>query len=131
MNEHIIIFSGLFGLLTPDTLIPDYKLKMNVLSLKNLWSPIISNALKDEDVIYDLLPQVHRKAYTKTKNTIQVDFLVKHKGKTSAAGHFGKAVKGQFIHFLAQNQVKTTKDFYNFEYDGFKWDGKHFIKSTD
>ena len=32
--EYIIIFSGLFGLLTPDTLIPDYKLKMNVLSLK-------------------------------------------------------------------------------------------------
>ena len=34
MNEHIMIFSGLFGLLSPDTLIPDYKLKMNVLSLK-------------------------------------------------------------------------------------------------
>ena len=59
MKQHIIIFSGLFGLLTPDTLIPDYKLKMNVLSLKNLWKPIISESLEGEDIIFDLLPQVH------------------------------------------------------------------------
>ena len=131
MNKHIIIFSGLFGLLTPDTLIPDYKLKMNVLSLKSLWGPIISDYLKDEDIIFDLLPQVHRKAYTPNKNTIQVDFLVQSKGKTSAAGHFGKAVKGQFIRFLAINQITKTKDFKSFEYDGFKWNGKQFIKNID
>ena len=131
MKKHIIIFSGLFGLLTPDTLIPDYKLKMNVLSLKSLWGPIISNYLKDEDVIFDLLPQVHRKAYTPNKNTIQIDFLVHSKGKTSAAGHFGKAVKGQFIRFLASNQITQTKDFKSFEYDGFKWNGKQFIKNID
>ena len=104
---------------------------MNVLSLKSLWGPIISNYLKDEDIIFDLLPQVHRKAYTPNKNTIQIDFLVHSKGKTSAAGHFGKAVKGQFIRFLAMNQVTTTKEFKNFEYDGFKWNGKQFIKNTD
>jgi len=131
MNKHVIIFSGLFGLLSPDTFIPDYKLKMNVLSLKSLWGPIISDYLKDEDLIFDLLPQVHRKAYTPNKNTIQIDFLVQSKGKTSAAGHFGKAVKGQFIRFLASNQVDDIKDFKKFEYDGFKWNGKQFIKNTD
>ena len=131
MKKHIIIFSGLFGLVTPDTLIPDYKLKMNVLSLKSLWGPIISDYLKNEDIIFDLLPQVHRKAYTPSKNTIQIDFLVQNKGKTSAAGHFGKAVKGQFIRFLATNQITKTKDFKKFEYDGFKWDGKQFVKNTD
>ena len=130
IQNHILIFSGLFGLLEPETLIPDYKLKMNVLSLKSLWQPIISDHLKNEDLIFDLLPQVHRKAYTPTKNTIQIDFLVKRKGKTSAAGHFGKAVKGQFIRFLAQNQVTKTKDFTKFEFDGFKWDGTHFVKNT-
>ena len=130
MNNHVIIFSGLFGLLTPDTLIPDYKLKMNVLSLKRLWSPIISKSLSNEELVFDLLPQVHRKAYTPNKNTIQIDFLVKNKGKTSAAGHFGKSVKGEFIRFLAQNQIQSIKQFKDFEYDGFKWDGKHFVKNT-
>ena len=131
MKKHIMIFSGLFGLLTPDTLIPDYKLKMNVLSLKSLWGPIITEHLKNEDIIFDLLPQVHRKAYTPNKNTIQIDFLVRSKGRTSAAGHFGKAVKGQFIRFLAINQITKIADFKKFEYDGFKWDGKQFIKNTD
>ena len=130
MEDHIMIFSGLFGMTTPLTLIPDYKLKMNVLSLKNLWSPLISQYIKNEDVVFDLLPQVHRKAYSPPKNTIEIDFLVKNKGKTSAAGHFGKAVKGQFIKFLATHQIKSIDKFSKFEYDGFKWNGKYFIKNT-
>ena len=112
-------------------MIPDYKLKMNVLSLKSLWGPIISDYLKDEDIIFDLLPQVHRKAYKPNKNRVQIDFLVRTKGKTSAAGHFGKAVKGQFIRFLASNQITNMDDFKDFEYDGFKWNGKQFVKNTD
>ena len=48
MEKYILIFSGLFGLLTPKTSIPDYKLKMNVLSLQHHWNPILTEALKDE-----------------------------------------------------------------------------------
>ena len=42
LNKNLRILSGFFGILKPDSLIPNYKLKMNVLSLKNLWGPIIS-----------------------------------------------------------------------------------------
>ena len=70
MENHVRIFSGLFGMLTPNTLIPNYKLKMNVLSLQYHWSPIITKELESEDVIFDLLPQVHRKAYKPSKNVI-------------------------------------------------------------
>ena len=75
MENHIRIFSGLFGLLTPNTLIPNYKLKMNVLSLQYHWSPVITKELENEDVVFDLLPQVHRKAYKPSKNVIKVDLL--------------------------------------------------------
>ena len=68
---------------TPLTLIPDYKLKMNVLSLQYHWTPILTEALKSEDLIFDLLPQVYRKAYSPNKNTIQVEFKVEGKGNTS------------------------------------------------
>ena len=54
MEEYVLIFSGLFGMTTPLTLIPDYKLKMNVLSLQYHWSPILTEALKDEDLIFDM-----------------------------------------------------------------------------
>ena len=128
MEKHVRIFSGLFGLLTPNTLIPNYKLKMNVLSLQYHWTPVLTKELEKEDVVFDLLPQVHRKAYKPAKNVIKVDFSVIKKGKKTAAGHFGKAVKGKFIRYLAQNNVLTLDDFKGFEYDGFHWDKDHFIK---
>jgi len=129
MDEYVIIFSGLFGMLTPMTPIPDYKLKMNVLSLQHHWNPILSEALQDEKPIIDLLPQVHRKAYKPNKkNVTPVDFLIINKGKKTAAGHFGKAVKGEFIRHMAENNVTSVDEFSSFEYDGFKWDGTSFIK---
>ena len=131
MEKNVFIFSGLFGMTTPSTLIPDYKLKMNVLSLQYHWTPILTEALKSEDLIFDLLPQVYRKAYSPTKNTIQIEFKVEGKGSTRSAGHFGKAVKGKFIRFLSMNQIEDIKDFKDFEYDGFKWNGECFIKTVD
>ena len=131
MQEHILIFSGLFGMLQPLTPIPNYKLKMNVLSLQHHWRPVLTESLNNEEFIIDLLPQVHRKAYEPNKNTLRVDFLVISKGKKVAAGHFGKAVKGQFINYLAENNIKSVNQFNGFKYDGFEWDGNQFIKEKD
>ena len=131
LQDHVYIFSGLFGMVSPKTLIPDYKLKMNVLSLQYHWNPILTEELKKEDSIIDLLPQVHRKAYNKGSNVITIDFQVIKKGKKSAAGHFGKAVKGQFIRYIAENKIKNIDDFAGFEYSGFKWDGKAFVKEDN
>ena len=129
LEQYIYIFSGLFGLLTPKTPIPDYKLKMNVLSLQHHWNPVLTKELKNEKMIIDLLPQVHRKAYQPNKaNVTFVDFLILNKGKKSAAGHFGKAVKGEFIRYIAENNITKIDDFSGFEYEGFKWDGEAFIK---
>ena len=59
---------------------------------------------------------------------MKIDFSVINKGKKTAAGHFGKAVKGKFIRFLAQNKITNIKGFKSFEYDGFHWDKDHFVK---
>ena len=132
MEKHVLIFSGLFGLLTPQTLIPDYKLKMNVLSLQHHWNPILTENLHSEKPVIDLLPQVHRKAYKPNKdNVINVDFIIINKGKKTAAGHFGKAVKGEFIRYMAENNVLSVDEFSGFEYDGFKWDGTSFLKEVN
>ena len=131
LDNHVYIFSGLFGMLSPKTLIPDYKLKMNVLSLQYHWSPILTEELQKEDFIIDLLPQVHRKAYNKGDNVVSIDFQVIKKGKKTAAGHFGKAVKGQFVRYIAQNQITSTDQFEGFEYEGFNWDGNAFVKEND
>lgn len=131
MEKHVLIFSGLFGMTTPLTLIPNYKLKMNVLSLQYHWNHTITEILKKEDFIFDLLPQVYRKAYSPKSNVIKVEFVVENKGKKTAAGHYGKAVKGRFIRFLAENTVQNINEFKNFEYDGFKWVKDHFVKKIN
>ena len=130
MNEYFYIFSGMFGIVQPLTLIPNYKLKMNVLSLDFVWRGHITKALEDEDIVIDLLPQVHRKAYIPGENVKKIDFFVIKKGKKAAAGHFGKAVKGKLIKFIVTNEVSAIDDFSGFEYDGFKWDGEIFIKEN-
>ena len=42
-----------------------------------------------------------------------------------------KAVKGEFIRYMAENNVTTIDDFSGFEYEGFKWDGTCFIKESN
>lgn len=129
MQKHIRIFSGFFGMLTPLTMIPNYKLKMNVLSLHKHWKPILTKELQDEELILDLLPQVHRKAYSSNKNVIPIDFIIIKNGKKTTAGHLGKAVKGKFIRFLAINRIANINQFDKFNEDGFVWDGSQFIKN--
>jgi cytoplasmic iron level regulating protein YaaA (DUF328/UPF0246 family) len=128
MDDHFFIFSGLFGMVTPLTLIPNYKLKMNVLSLEHHWKATLTNTLKDQDLVVDLLPQVHRKAYLPQDNVKRIDFVVIKKGKKTGAGHFGKAVKGQLIKYIVQNEITSIDNFDNFDFDGFRWDGEVFIK---
>ena len=128
IEEHLRIFSGLFGIVTPKTLIPEYKLKMNVLSLDKFWKPILTKELKAHDLIIDLLPQVHRKAYQPAENVTTIDFFQIKKGKKVSAGHLGKSVKGEFVKFLATNQINKINDIKSFSFDGFNWNEGNFIK---
>ena len=129
LNQHLRILSGLFGILKPDTLIPDYKLKMNVLSLAKFWKKDISKYLENEGLILDLLPAIHRNAFHLENNIVQINFMINKNGKILQSAHSGKVVKGKFIRFLAQNNVQDIHGIKNFEYDGYKWNGKIFIKN--
>ena len=127
-EKNIRIFSGLFGIVTPKTLIPDYKLKMNSLSLTKFWLPILTKHLSKEDIIIDLLPQIHSKSYSH-ENIVRIDFKIIKDGKLKSAGHMGKVVKGQFIKFLCEIQAKDLDELDKFTFDNYKWDGKNFIKT--
>ena len=130
LNENLRIVSGLFGILKPDSLIPNYKLKMNVLSLTDFWKNDISNQLKNEELILDLLPATHRKALNTENNIVSINFVINKNGKLVQSAHSGKVVKGKFIRFLAQNNVQDIYGVKNFEYDGYKWNGQIFLKKA-
>jgi len=126
-EDKILITSGFLGLVKLNDLIPNYKLKMNSLKLSAFWKPIFSNYLKDEDLILDLLPLIHKKSY-ESKNSVEIDFKFIKNNKSISAGHNGKSIKGKFIRFVVENKLEKLDEILKFNEDDFTWDGKSFIK---
>ena len=126
-NNNILITSGMLGLVKLNDLIPNYKLKMNVLKLTSFWNPIFTKSLKNEDFILDLLPEVHRKSYSSDRS-IKIDFKFLKDNKSVSAGHNGKAIKGKFLRFIAENNLERLEEILTFNEDGFIWDKNAFVK---
>ena len=126
-NNNILITSGLLGLVKPNDLIPNYKLKMNALKLTSFWNPIFTKSLSKEDFILDLLPEVHRKSYTSSKS-VKIDFKFLKGNRSVSAGHNGKAIKGKFLRFITENKLENLKEILTFNEDGFFWNGSAFVK---
>ena len=125
-DAHVRIVSALFGLLTPDQPIPDYKLKIEKLDAAVYWKPLIAKKLAESFVI-DLLPQAHQKAVFYEQG-IKVDFIISKNGKSVPAGHQGKMIKGKFIRWLCEGEITRPEIFSEFKEDGFRFDGSNFIK---
>ena len=127
-DKKVLIISGLFGLLSPTDLIPNYRLKIDKLKAAKLWVNSNSEQLKDKFVI-DLLPQAHKKA-VKYDNGIEVEFVLKKAGKKMSAGHQGKHIKGRFVRWLIENNITAPKHFKDFKEEGYKWTGEIFLKEV-
>lgn len=127
-DQHVQIVSGLFGLVKPQDLIPDYKWKIDSAGADKFWRPINRKKLEGAFIV-DVLPQAHKKAVEHDKGAI-VDFYVIKNGQKMPAGHQGKHIKGRFIRWLVERQTVDEKAFQLFNEDGFKWTGKAFVKSV-
>ncbi|MFT7615997.1 MAG: cytoplasmic iron level regulating protein YaaA (DUF328/UPF0246 family) [Candidatus Woesearchaeota archaeon] len=126
-DKRIRIVSALFGLVKPQDLIPNYRLKMDKLQADKLWLEENSKQLEKVFVI-DLLPQSHKKALT-YKDGISVEFVLTKNDKKMPAGHQGKQVKGKFIRWLIENDIQDQSKFADFKEDGYVWTGTEFLKN--
>lgn len=130
-DERTILFSGLWGLLRPGDLIPDYKLKINaslpeVGRLSTFWKPHISallNPLLAGFVVWDLLPNAHSRAWDGKSEMAahwQVKFVqrVEKKGETSyrTVSHWSKALKGALVRFICAHDVTDPDPFVDFQH---------------
>tara|TARA_B100000902_G_C27279987_1_gene901155 strand:+ start:268 stop:957 length:690 start_codon:yes stop_codon:yes gene_type:complete len=127
--NNILITSGFLGLVKLNDLIPNYKLKMNVLKLTNFWKPIFSKKLENESLLIDLLPEIHSKSY-ESLNTVKIDFKFQKNNKFISAGHNGKAIKGKFLRYIVKNKLEKIENILEFNQDGFKWGGDFFLKKV-
>ena len=116
IDENMLIFSNLFGILRADTPLPNYKLKQGekigafdtAIHFKDKFSKKIDEYLKDEFII-DLRAGYYEKFYT-IKQPYHTLKFIKNKKVIS---HYAKHFRGKFLRELALNLVQTKSDFEN------------------
>jgi len=126
-NRSAIIVDALFGLLKPEDLIPDFKLKLSSklkdLNLIDFWKvnlkPILSKEFEGKIVI-DILPDNFRKTIPsdliEINDYVRVKFMENKSGKTINVGHNSKQLKGEFIRYLLKKENINRDYLENFKH---------------
>jgi len=129
--ENGIIFSGLFGLLRPDDLIPNYRLAIDaelpdIGNVADYWRPRISSVLTDTlegRFIWDLLPDVHRGAW-ENEQTYDARVLVEF---IDSDGEHPEAEeldvqRGQLVNYVVRETAEDVDELIEWEHpDGYEY----------
>lgn len=111
LQASVVIFSGLWGVVTPTDQIPDYKLKMGASlapmgKLSTWWRDALTErlvALADRRAVWNLLPHEHAAAWAPPPELEQwtVRFLDRRAdGSLAAVSHDNKSLKGALVRHL-------------------------------
>lgn len=109
--ENGVILSGMFGLLRPDDLIPDYKLSMGarvdgVGKVAAYWRPVLSpvlNRLLAGHAVWNLLPGSHEEAWDDAGTygrMIRVRFVREVDGERRPVTHGVKELRGALVGYI-------------------------------
>lgn len=142
--ENGVIFSGLFGLLRPDDLIPNYRLRIEAAlpgigKVSKYWKPYVSPLLNEAlrgRFVWDLLPAAHREAWDDDHSydqLIQVKFFVEKDGERKAVSHNVKPLRGQLVNFIVRETAEELDPLIGWEHPaGFRYDeaGSSFDETT-
>ena len=114
IDKNLIIFSNLFGPITANNLIPNYKLKQGKKLgdflvekyYKQESSPYLDEFLKDEFII-DLRAGFYLKFYTLKTSHVTLKFIKEGK----VISHWAKAYRGKILKELSHHQPQNEKEF--------------------
>ena len=119
LNENLIIFSNLFGILKPLDLIPYYTLKQGSkpgFDIYKFYAPHIQEILDSlNEEFIDLRAKFYEKMF-KPKNAITFKFIKNGK----VVSHFAKAYRGTLTRHIAINQPKTIEEVLKIEFPGIE-----------
>lgn len=123
IDKNMIIFSNLFGPITAEYLIPNYKLKqgekLGLFSIekyyKEYFSDSLDGLLKDEFTI-DLRAGFYLKFYKPKIKHITMKFLKNGK----VVSHWAKAYRGSIVKDLAQHQPENEQEFQKIHFENLE-----------
>ena len=129
IDNQVVIFSGLWGALKPQDLIPDYKLKMGAKLpqlgvLSRFWRPHLTSVLplSNTECVWDLLPGEHSAGWDPliAGKRIRVKFLddIMKNGKQQlvSVSHWNKLLKGALVQFVIENQLLDPSGLTDFSH---------------
>jgi len=121
--EEGIIFSGIFGLLRPDDLIPTYKLRMDanvpgVGKVSSYWKESVSKALNEAltgRFVWNFLPGVHDDVW---ENKVTYDAMIRVKffkrarkgGDLTAVTHGVKPLRGKLVNYIVKETIESLDE---------------------
>ena len=127
--ENGVIFSGLFGLLRPDDLIPNYRLKMDarfgdIGKISAYWKTVLSeqlNTLLKGQAVWNLLPGAHEAAWDDAETyarMIRVKFYKEEDGDRKAVTHGIKELRGALVAYIVTEIADSVEDLDEWEAPG-------------
>ena len=136
LQQHLLILSGLYGLIRPLDLIQPYRLEMgtkfyiNDVLLYDFWRQKLTqtlNTLIDEQkhsAIINLASNEYAKAIDKKQINvpwIEIDFKEFHNNKYQTIGIYAKRARGMMVRFIAENKLDTPEKVKDFNYNGYRF----------
>jgi len=128
MNEHLLILSGLYGILKPDDGISLYRLEMQDQTIQNLyhfWKPKINKYFKTflkDELIIDLTSEEYQKVLPELHNIVHIDFLEIKDHQEKRISMTMKSLRGLFARKVIQEHIEDLDRLKTIEIDGFLYD---------
>ncbi len=131
---HLLMLSGLYGLIRPLDLIQAYRLEMGIkfkigdTLLYDFWRETLTHKLNEiivrdgHKAIVNLASDEYSKAINKkaVKATwLEIDFKEYHKGKYQTIALFAKRARGRMARYILDHKADTIDALKDFHYDGY------------
>jgi Uncharacterized protein conserved in bacteria len=135
LQDHVLIFSALYGLLKPFDLIKPYRLDMNsnlVTELYPFWRKKVTEKIiplleKENNLLINLasaeyFKMIDPKQLPKNTRVITPVFRQEIKGKLSVNSLFAKQARGLMLRFIIENEISDPEYLKAFDLEGYYFD---------